>query len=93
MMAARVGSPGSPVQVGLYDVDYAERKPPGNSGEDGRFAHKLATVHDMSVSKNRGAPKWMVYNGKTLLKWMIWGAINQQLKVVKLVEVFQSGLG
>ena len=25
------------------------------------------------VSKNRGTPKWMVYNGKTLLKWMIWG--------------------
>ena len=68
MMAARVGSPGSPVQVGLYDVDYAERKPPGNSGEDGRFAHKLATVHDMGVSKNRGAPKWMVYNGKNPIK-------------------------
>ena len=28
----------------------------------------------MGVSKkNRGTPKWMVYNGKTLLKWMIWG--------------------
>ena len=28
----------------------------------------------MGVSKNRGGPpKWMVYNGKTLLKWMIWG--------------------
>ena len=27
-----------------------------------------------NVSKNRGTPKWMVYNGKTLLKWMIWGA-------------------
>ena len=26
------------------------------------------------VSKNRGGPpKWMVYNGKTRLKWMIWG--------------------
>ena len=23
--------------------------------------------------KNRGIPKWMVYNGKLLLKWMIWG--------------------
>ena len=23
--------------------------------------------------KNRGTPKWMVYNGKSLLKWMIWG--------------------
>ena len=27
----------------------------------------------MGVSKNRGTPKWMVHNGKTLLKWMIWG--------------------
>ena len=27
----------------------------------------------MGVSKNLGTPKWMVYNGKTLLKWMIWG--------------------
>ena len=27
----------------------------------------------MGVSKNKGTPKWMVYNGKTLLKWMIWG--------------------
>ena len=27
----------------------------------------------MDVSKNRGTPKWMVYNGKSLLKWMIWG--------------------
>ena len=28
----------------------------------------------MGVSKNRGGPpKWMVYNGKALLKWMIWG--------------------
>ena len=27
----------------------------------------------MDVSKNRGIPKWMVSNGKPLLKWMIWG--------------------
>ena len=27
----------------------------------------------MGVSKNRGTPKWMVYNWKTLLKWMILG--------------------
>ena len=27
----------------------------------------------MDVSKNRGTPKWMVYNGKPLLKFMIWG--------------------
>ena len=107
MMAARVGSPGSPVQVGLYDVDYAERKPPGDSGEDGRFAHKRATVHDMSVSKNRGAPKWMVYNGKTLFEWMICGGnplFSETSIFLKsnqpttqsgetFFEVFQSGLG
>ena len=30
----------------------------------------------MGVSKNRGGPpKWMVYNGKSLLRWMIWGEI------------------
>ena len=27
----------------------------------------------MDVSENSGTQKWMVYNGKTLLKWMIWG--------------------
>ena len=27
----------------------------------------------MGVSKNRGTPKWMVYNGKPYEKWMIWG--------------------
>ena len=27
----------------------------------------------MGVSKNKSTPKWMVYNGKPLLKWMIWG--------------------
>ena len=27
----------------------------------------------MGVSKNRGTPKWMVYNGKNPLQWMIWG--------------------
>ena len=35
------------------------------------------TVRDwkqVGVSKNRGTPKWMVYNGKPyLFKWMIWG--------------------
>ena len=23
--------------------------------------------------KNRDTPKWMIYNGKTLLKWVFWG--------------------
>ena len=26
----------------------------------------------LGVSKNRGTSKWMVYNGKSYLKWMIW---------------------
>ena len=25
----------------------------------------------MAVSINRGTPKWMVHNGKNLLKWMM----------------------
>ena len=31
------------------------------------------TNHHLGVSKNRDTPKWMVYNGKPFLKWMIWG--------------------
>ena len=31
-------------------------------------------VCHMGVSKNRGGPpKWMVYNEKPYIKWMIWG--------------------
>ena len=30
-------------------------------------------VNQMGVSKNRGTPKWMAYNGTARLKWMIWG--------------------
>ena len=26
----------------------------------------------MGLSKNKGTPKWMGYNGKPLLEWMIW---------------------
>ena len=34
----------------------------------------LRCHRNMGVSKNRGGlPKWMVYNGKPLLKWMMWG--------------------
>ena len=29
-------------------------------------------VWHIGVSKNNGTPKWMVYNGKALIKWMIW---------------------
>ena len=27
----------------------------------------------MVASENGGTPKWMIYNGKPLFKWMIWG--------------------
>ena len=30
-------------------------------------------IPHLGVSKNSGTPKWMVYNGKSILKWMIWG--------------------
>ena len=48
----------------------------------GRFVPKLHTVDgsemrwspvDMGISLNGGTPKWMVYNGQSLLKCMIWG--------------------
>ena len=31
-----------------------------------------SNLYHLGVSKNKGTPKWMVYNG-TLLRWMIWG--------------------
>ena len=45
---------------------------------------------DLGVSKNRGTPKWMVYNGKPLLKWMIWGE-NPPFKETP-IWVWQRGL-
>ena len=33
---------------------------------------KIGMTYYMDVSENRDAPKWMVYQWKTLLKWMIW---------------------
>ena len=35
--------------------------------------YKSIPLNYMGVSKNRGTPNWMVYNGKPHLKWMIWG--------------------
>ena len=44
------------------------------SSSPNRGENKNIWNHHLGVSKNRGTPKWMVYNGKpTLLKWMIWG--------------------
>ena len=37
------------------------------------FDEIFSLVKYMGVSKNGGTPKWMVYKGKPLLKWMIWG--------------------
>ena len=43
----------------------------------------------MVVSRNGGTPKWMVYSGKSIYKWMIWGYPVQDLdettKMTKLV--------
>ena len=37
----------------------------------------LKPLDHVGVSKNRGGPpKWMVYTGKPLLQWMIWGGNN-----------------
>ena len=42
------------------------------------FGVKITNIwnHHLGVSKNGGTPKWMVYNGKPLLKFMIWGENN-----------------
>ena len=50
----------------------------GKVRSDSRLPIGVAVVnqihtHYMGISKNRGSPKWMVYDGKALLKWMIWG--------------------
>ena len=37
--------------------------------------HFILYIH-MGVSKNSGTPKWMVYTGQTLLKWMIMGGYH-----------------
>ena len=33
----------------------------------------ILTVEYIGVSINGRSPKWMVYNGKSIYKWMIWG--------------------
>ena len=38
-------------------------------GQSGKVSTQKINV---GVSKNRGTPKWMVYNGKPPLKWMLW---------------------
>ena len=41
--------------------------------QDGGMDRACICILYRGVSKSRGTPKWMVYNGKPLLKWMIWG--------------------
>ena len=38
-----------------------------------RFKNSKSAGKNMGVSKNRGTPKWMVYDGKPYyIKWIIW---------------------
>ena len=49
--------------------------------------------HHLGVSKNRGTPKWMVYNEKTwktLLKWMIWIDLQSTKFSVPAAEVLKE---
>ena len=40
---------------------------------------------EMDVSKNTGGPpKWMVYNGKPMNKWMIWGYLYDRGTLIHL---------
>ena len=38
-----------------------------------RDEETLSEILHMGVSKNRGTPKWMVFNGKSYKNGMIWG--------------------
>jgi len=48
---------------------------PGDSGEE------MAAWRYKGVSKNRGTPKWIVYNGTPYLKWMIFRKHPQDIIV------------
>ena len=58
--SSRLGRPGNPSRV-----DWPGKRSNKNTA-------KNPAVH-MGVSKNSGTPKCIVYNGKPLLKWIIWG--------------------
>ena len=56
------------------------------SGDPNKTMQPLPSLHDkhMGVSKNRGTPKWMVYNGKPYLNGWFGGTIifgNTQIEV------------
>ena len=42
-------------------------------GADNVYEPSVYRVTHMGVSINGGTPKFLVYNGKSYLKWMIWG--------------------
>ena len=49
--------------------------PSSSASSTNRPSQESANVYppQMGVSKNKGTPKWMLYNGKNPIKWMIWG--------------------
>ena len=64
----------TPANRGLPAGDRSRPPHRGQEKEAQEVAEDGAIIcHEMGVSKNRGTPKWMAYNGKPLLKWMIWG--------------------
>ena len=54
------------------------------------WVHHHEIHHHLGVSKNRGTPKWMVYNGKPLLKWMIWGVFPLFLETPIWENMFEA---
>ena len=60
---------GGPTSLGfsIEECVAAWRKFMGGSGEVTEMEKKKKRI-DMGVSKNRGTPKWMVYNGKHPVK-------------------------
>jgi len=54
----------------------------------GSWESSLGQLDNMGVSKNRGTPKWMVYNGKPNKKWMIWGKKTLFLEGIPLGLTF-----
>jgi hypothetical protein len=41
-------------------------------------------------SKFMGYPKWLVYNGKTIYKWMIWGMPSLHSKCPRLRLIYET---
>ena len=67
----QLGTWPAPAESGFSSFQCWRRRRPRPRGCPPAFEWKKRS--EMGVSKNRGTPKWMVYNWKTLLNWMIWG--------------------